>query len=221
MKIFWYRVKRDLLLAARSRNEWLNPVLFFIIVTSLFPLGIGPEVNTLQTIAPGVIWVSALLATLLSLDSVFRSDFLDGSLEQMLLSPYPASLLVLAKILAHWLTRGVPLILLSPLLAVFMHIPLTTIPLLMLTLLLGTPILSLIGTIGAALTVGLRRGGVLISLLVLPLYIPVLIFASSAVATHAMGLSVEAHLSLLGGLLFFALALAPLAAASALRIAME
>ncbi len=219
--VFLTLLRRDLLLTARSRNEWLNPVLFFIIVVSLFPLAIGPETNTLKTIAPGIIWVSALLATLLSLDGLFRSDFIDGTLEQLLLSPHSMSVLVLAKTLAHWLATGLPLILLSPLLAIFMHIPLDTIPLLMLTLLLGTPVLSLIGAIGAALTVGLRRGGVLISLLVLPLYIPVLIFAANAVATHAMGLSVESHLSLLGALLFLSLALAPWAAASALRISLE
>jgi heme exporter protein B len=171
--------------------------------------------------APGIIWVAALLATMLSLDGLFRSDFLDGALEQMLLSPHPTSVLVLAKVVAHWLLTGLPLILMSPLLGILMHLPNEALPTLMATLALGTPVLSLIGAIGAALTVGLRRGGVLVSLLVLPLYIPVLIFAANAVASAAMGLGIEAQLSLLGALLGFALAFAPLATAAALRVGME
>jgi heme exporter protein B len=214
-------LRRDLLLAARARTEWLNPLFFFVIVVSLFPLGVGPEPNTLRTMAPGIIWVAALLATMLSLDGLFRSDFLDGALEQMLLSPHPTSVLVLAKVVAHWLLTGLPLILMSPLLGILMHLPNEALPTLMATLALGTPVLSLIGAIGAALTVGLRRGGVLVSLLVLPLYIPVLIFAANAVASAAMGLGIEAQLSLLGALLGFALAFAPLATAAALRVGME
>lgn len=220
-RAFMLMLSRDLRIVARNRSEWLNPLLFFIIVVTLFPLGIGPEPNTLTLIAPGIIWVAALLATLLSLDGLFKSDFVDGTLEQIILTPQPLSLLVLAKVTAHWLTTGLPLLLLSPLLGVFMQLPSNAIGVMMVTLLLGTPTLSLIGAIGAALTVGLRQSGVLVSLLVLPLYIPVLIFASNAVGTAAMGLDINAQLSILGALLALTLALAPLATAAALRISIE
>jgi heme exporter protein B len=213
--------KRDLTLAYRHRSELANPLLFFVIVVSLFPLGVSPEAHLLRTIAPGVIWVAALLAAMLALDSMFRSDFDDGALEHIVLSGYPLSLLVLAKVSAHWLVSGLPLLLLAPLLGVLLFLPSEGIAVLVLTLLLGTPVLSLIGAIGVALTVGLRRGGVLLSLLVLPLYIPVLIFGANAVNAAADGLPVMGQLYFLAALLVLALTLAPLAAAAALRISLS
>lgn len=218
---FFAVMRRDLLIAARRRGEWLNPLVFFVIVVSLFPLGIGPEPNRLQEIAPGVIWVAALLATLLALDGLFRADFDDGVLEQMLMSAQPLPLLVLGKILAHWLTTGLPLLLLSPLLGMVMNLQTRALPALIASLALGTLTLSLIGGIGAALTVSLRRGGVLLALLVLPLFIPVLIFGSSSVVSAAAGLSFEGQLSLLGALAILATILAPLAIAAALRVGAE
>jgi heme exporter protein B len=218
---FLLLLQRDLTLAFRHRSEVVNPLLFFVMVVSLFPLGLGPEPNILQRIAPGVIWVAALLAALLSLETIFRSDFEDGSLEQLVLSPHPASVLVIAKVVAHWLVTGLPLILLAPLLAVLFHLPAPAMVALVLTLALGTPVLSLVGAIGVALTVALKRGGVLLSLLLLPLYIPVLIFAASAVDAASGGLPVTAQLSFLGALLALALTLAPLASAAALRISLS
>jgi heme exporter protein B len=214
-------IQRDLLLAMRRRSDVLTTLFFFIIVVSLFPLGVGPEINMLRTMAPGVVWVAALLASMLSLGRMFSSDYLDGTLEQMLLSPQSLSMLVLGKALAHWLVTGVPLVLMSPVLGI--QYDLSTDALLVLTasLLLGTPVLSLIGAIGAALTLGLRGGGVLVSLLVLPLYIPVLIFGAGAVEASAAGLGASAHLSLLGAFLLASLVLAPWATAVSLRISME
>jgi heme exporter protein B len=214
-------VRRDLILAMRHRAEMVNPLLFFLLVTSLFPLGIGANPNLLQAVGPGVIWVAALLAALLSLDGIFRSDFEDGTLEQYLLSSHPVSLLVLGKVFAHWLITGLPLLLISPLLGVFLGLPAAGIKILFITLLLGTPVLSLIGAVGVALTVGLRKGGMILSLLVLPLYVPLLIFASSAVDTAAAGLSVTAHLSLIAALLVLALSLSPFATAAALRVSLS
>jgi heme exporter protein B len=214
-------IRRDLVLAFRRRAEMINPLLFFILVITLFPLGIGAQPNLLQSIAPGVIWVAALLAAMLSLDGLFRSDFDDGSLEQMLLSPYPASLLVLAKVIAHWLVTGLPLLLVAPLLAVFLGLPNHALGVLLLTLLLGTPVLSLIGAIGVALTVGLRRGGMILSLLVLPLYVPVLIFAGNAVQMAAGGLPVDAQISILTAMLLLALVLAPWPTAAALKMSIN
>lgn len=214
-------VQRELLIAMRRRGEWLNPLVFFVIVVSLFPLGIGPEPNRLQEIAPGVIWVAALLATLLALDSLFRADFDDGVLEQMMMSAQPLSLLVLGKVLAHWLVTGLPLLLLSPLLGLVMHLHSRALPALVASLFLGTLTLSFIGAIGAALTVALRRGGVLLALLVLPLFIPVLIFGSSCVVAASAGLSIEGQLSLLAALSLFSMVLAPPAIAAALRVSAE
>lgn len=214
-------LRRDLLLAIRKRAELTNPLLFFIIIVSLFPLALGPEPKILQRIAPAVIWVAALLSTLLSLESLFRSDFEDGSLEQMLMSPHPLSLLVFAKTTAHWLTTGFPLFLISPLLAILMNLQGEAMHALWITLLLGTPVLSLVGAIGVALTVGLRRGGVLLSLLILPLYVPVLIFSASAVDSAAAGLPVTGQLYIIAALLSLALVLAPFAAAAALRVSLE
>jgi heme exporter protein B len=213
-------LRRDLMLAFRHRGEMANPLLFFVIVVSLFPLGIGSESELLRKLAPGVIWVAALLATLLALEGLFRSDFEDGALEQLLVSPHPLSVLVLAKILAHWITSGLPLIVMAPLLAMLLHLQGPATRTLVFTLALGTPVLSLVGAIGIALTVGLRRGGVLLSLLVLPLYIPVLIFAANAVSVSAAGLPVAGQLYFIASLLVLAITLAPLAAAAALRISL-
>lgn len=219
--LFLAVLKRDLLLAARRRSEMLNPLIFFLMVASLFPLGISPEPGFLAQIAPGVVWVGALLATLLSMDSLFRSDFDDGTLEQTLLSPQPLVLVVFAKVFSHWMMTGLPLTLLAPLLGVMLFLPIEGMSGLVLSLLLGTPTLSLIGAIGAALTVGLRKGGVLISLLVLPLYIPVLIFGSSAVQAAVTGLPLAGYLALLGAMLALGIVLAPLAIAAALRISVS
>lgn len=220
-RAFALLLKRDLLLAMRHRAEMINPLLFFVLVTSLFPLGIGAEPALLRAVGPGVIWVAALLAALLSLEGIFRSDFEDGTLEQFLLSSHPVSVLVLAKVLAHWLITGLPLLLVSPLLGVLLGLPGDAIVILLVTLALGTPVLSLIGAIGVALTVGLRKGGMILSLLVLPLYIPLLIFAASAVDTAAAGFPVSAHLSLISALLVLALSLSPFATAAALRVSLS
>ena len=220
-RAFTLLLRRDLTLAYRHRAEMVNPLLFFILVTSLFPLGIGANPDLLRTAGPGIIWVAALLAALLSLDGIFRSDFDDGTLEQFLLSSHPVSVLVLAKILAHWLITGLPLLVVAPLLGVLLDLPARGIQTLLLTLALGTPVLSLIGAVGVALTVGLRKGGMILSLLVLPLYIPLLIFAANAVDTAAAGLPITAHLSLISALLVLALSLAPLATSAALRISLS
>ena len=214
-------LKRDLKLALRRSSDWLNPLIFFIIVVTLFPLGVGPDAELLREIAPGVLWVAALLATLLGLDGLFRADYDDGTLEQLLLSPHPLSVMVLAKITAHWLCSGLPLLLLSPLLAVLMQLPATVMTALLTSLMLGTLSLCLIGAIGAALTVSLRKGGVLLALLVLPLYIPVLIFGSSTVVAAASGFEIEAQLSILGAIFLLSLSLAPIATAAALRVSAE
>ncbi|MCU7924381.1 MAG: heme exporter protein CcmB [Candidatus Thiodiazotropha sp. (ex Dulcina madagascariensis)] len=214
-------LKRDLVLAYRRRAEMVNPMLFFVLVTAMFPLGIGNDPKLIEAVGPGVIWVAALLAALLSLDSMFRSDFDDGSLEQFMLSAHPVSILVLAKVLAHWLVTGLPLFIVAPLLAVLLNIPASAIPTLMLTLVLGTPVLSLIGSVGVALTVGLRRGGVILSLLVLPLYVPVLIFATDAVKTAIVGIPTTAQLSILSAMLVGSLVLAPMATAASLRISLS
>lgn len=218
---FFAIIRRDLLLAFRRRAEMANPLFFFVLVVTLFPLAVGAEPNLLQAMAPGVIWVSALLAALLSLEGMFRSDFEDGSLEQLILSPHPLSVLVLGKVLAHWLVTGLPLILIAPLLALFLGLPDKAMPTLWLTLILATPILSLIGSIGVALTVGLRRGGMILSLLVLPLYIPVLIFASGAVDRAASGLPVSAQINILLAMLCTALVLTPLPTAAALKMSVN
>lgn len=218
---FLMLLRRDLIIAIRRRAEIVNPLLFFILVTTLFPLGIGANPDLLREIAPGIIWVAALLAALLSLDSVFRTDFEDGSLEQFLLSAHPVSILVLAKVLAHWLITGLPLLVVAPLLAVLLDLSPQATGVLLTTLVLGTPVLSLIGGVGVALTVGLRKGGMILSLLVLPLYVPVLIFATSAVETATAGLPIVAHLSLLSALLVLALSLSPIATAAALRISLS
>ncbi len=214
-------IRRDLLLAMRRRSDVLTVLLFFVIVVSLFPLGVGPEPELLRTIAPGVIWVAALLASMLALSRVFSQDHADGTLEQMLLSATPLSVIVAAKVLAHWLITGLPLVLLAPVLALQFDLPQQFLGELMLSLVLGTPALSLIGTIGAGLTLGLRGGGALLALLVLPLYIPVLIVGAGALDAAAAGLGAGAHLLLLGAFLTMAAAFAPWVAAISLRISLE
>lgn len=214
-------VVRDLLLAFRHRGDLLTTLFFFVIVVSLFPLAIGPEPNTLRLIAPGIVWVAALLSSMLSLEKLFATDFADGTLDQLLLSPCPLSLLVLGKVIAHWLISGLPLVLMGPVLGLQYDLSTESLGILLLGLLLGTPVLSLIGAIGAALTLGLRNGGVLVSLLVLPLTIPVLIFGAGAVEATASGLGAEGHLSMLAAILLLSLFFAPLATALSLRISAE
>ncbi len=214
-------VGRDLRLALRRRADVLAILFFFVIVVSLFPLGVGPEKQTLRAIAPGIIWVAALLASMLGLARLFTYDSLDGTLEQIVLAPQPLTLLVLAKVFAHWLVTGLPLTIMAPLLAVQFDAPAEALPVVLYSLLLGTPGLSLLGAIGAALTLGLRGGGVLLSLLILPLYVPLLIFGAGAVEAAISGLSAEAHLSLLAANTMLALVASPWATAAALRIALE
>jgi heme exporter protein B len=218
----WTQIfKRDLLIAFRRRSEIIHPIIFFVMVISLFPLAIGDDKVLLQKIAPAIIWVTALLATMLSLDNLFRSDFEDGSLEQMTLLKTPLSMLVTAKIMAHWVITGLPLILITPLLAVLLYMPSELISMLLLTLLLGTPTLSLIGAVGIALTVGLRQGGVILSLLILPLYIPVLIFATLALQNVEQGFSAEAQLAMMLAILVLAITLSPFAIAAALKVSLN
>jgi heme exporter protein B len=214
-------VRRDVLLALRRRAEIANPLLFFTLICALLPLGIGPEPKQLAAIAPGMLWVIALLSCLLASDGLFRSDFDDGSLEQMLLSPCALYIVMLAKCAAHWLVTGLPLALIAPLLALLLQLPPGATPALITSLLLGTAVLSAIGAIGGALTVGLRRGGLLLSLIVLPLYIPVLIFGASAVQAAAEGFTYGGQIAVLGALLALALPLAPFAIASAVRISLD
>jgi heme exporter protein B len=214
-------LRRDLLIALRRRGDIANPLVFFVIVIALFPLGIGPTPEDLARIAPGVLWVVALLASLLSTDMVFRADHDDGSLEQLVRSPDPLYLLAIAKIAVHWLVTGLPLTLLSPLMGTMLYLPGAATPALLLSLLLGTLTLSLVGGIGAALTVGLRKGGILLSLLILPFYIPVLVFGTAAVDAAALGTDYVPQLAILGAFALMALTLAPLAVAAALRISLD
>ncbi len=218
LKAFYHLLLRDLRLAFRSRHELVNPLIFFVLIVSLFPLAVTPTAEVLREMAPGVIWVSALLAVLLSLDRLFKQDYEDGSLDQLMLSQNPLMILVLAKVCAHWLLTGLPLVIISPLLGMFLTVPEKAMPTLVYSLLLGTPVLSLIGAIGVSLTVAVNRGGVLLSLIVLPLYIPILIFGANAVDVAMDGLSVNGQLLFLGSVLVLALSLAPLATAVALRI---
>lgn len=212
-------IRRDLTIALRRRSDIFTTLVFFAIVVSLFPLGIGPELDTLRLIAPGIVWVGALLASMLALELIFSSDHRDGTLEQMLLTPQPVALLVIGKVVAHWLVTGVPLVLIAPLLGLQYDLSWPGLQTLIISLLLGTPALSLIGAIGAALTLGLRSGGVLLALLVLPLYIPVLIFGAGAVEATVSGLGGQSHLSMLAAILLASLVLAPVATAAALRVA--
>ena len=219
--MFAWVVWRDLLLAWRRRSDVLATLFFFIIVVSLFPLGVGPEPQLLRTIAPGVVWVAALLASMLALGRTFGNDYQDGTLEQLLLTPQPLFLIVLAKVLAQWIVSELPLVLVAPVLGMQFGLSQNTIWVMTLSLLLGTPVLSLIGSIGAALTLGLRAANVLVALLVLPLYIPVLIFGAGAIEATVNGLEPRAYLLLLAATLILALAFAPWATSAALRISVE
>ena len=214
-------VRRDLVLAMRRRADVLTTLIFFVMVVSLFPLGVGPEMDMLRKMAPGVLWVAALLASMLSLGRLFSADYLDGTLEQMMLAPQSLSMLVLGKMVAHWMVSGLPLVLMAPVLGLQFDMSVESLAVLIFGLLLGTPILSMVGAIGAALTLGLRGGGVLLSLLVLPLCIPVLIFGTGAVDAVTSGMVVAPHLSLLGALLLLALVFTPWVTVQALRISME
>lgn len=214
-------LKRDLLLAFRQRSDLVNPLFFFIMVITLFPLGVGPEQSTLAKIGPGILWIAALLSTLLSVDTLFRQDFEDGSLELFLQSPHPLFMVVLGKVAAHWLVTSLPLIMVSPFLAAMLFLDMDTALVLIYGLLLGTPILSMISAIGAALTVGLRKGGVLIALIALPLYIPVLIFGTSAVEAASLALPYSGQLAYLGALTCLAITFAPFAIAAGLRVSIS
>lgn len=214
-------IRRDLTLTFRSPGQAINPMAFFLMVATLFPLGIAPDREVLSELAAGVIWIGALLAVLLSLDSLFKSDQDDGALDQLLMSPHPLPLLVLAKVFSHWLTSGFCLTLMAPLLAIMLHLPSEAFSPLMMTLLLGTPVLSLAGAIGAALTVKVQRGGVLLTLLSLPLYIPVLIFATGAVNAAMQNMPYTGHILWLSVFLILGVCLAPLAIAGALRVINE
>ena len=214
-------LRKELLLALRQKTDMVTVLFFFLIVSSLFPFAVGPELNTLKIIGPGVIWVGTLLCSLLALHRVFETDFNDGSLEHLVLSGEPLTLLVIAKILAHWLITGLPVVIVAPLIGLQFGLSAGSLSLLLGTLLLGTPVLSLIGSIGAALTLGVRGGAALTSILILPFYVPILIFGAGAVVADLQGLSIEGHLSILIAMLCLSVALAPLAIASAIKIALE
>ena len=215
-------LKRDLLLALRRRSEIFTVLFFFIVVISLFPLGVGTEEKILQQMAPGVVWIAALLASTLALDRLFSADYEDGTLEKIVLAPSSLSVSVFAKILAHWLLTGLPLVLISPLVGLFYHLPMNSILVMMFVLLIGTPVLSMLGAIAAALTLGLRGGGVLVSLLVLPLYIPVLVYGAGAISTSMVaGVSVEPYVLLLLAFSLLSIVFSPWVTAAALRISLE
>ena len=217
-RAFFALLKRDLLLVHRNPGDYATPVIFFVVAATLFSIAAGTDLVVLKTIGPGVIWVSALLAAMLSLDGVFRTDFEDGTLDQMLIAPAPLSLLALAKVIAHWISTGLPLVVVSPVLGILMNLDFYSIAILVLTISLSTPAFSLIGAFGASLVVTQKKAGMLLSLLTLPLCIPVLIYSISAVIAAADGLPVIGHLSLLAAFLVFGLTVAPFAIAGALRV---
>nr|WP_086941146.1 heme exporter protein CcmB [Thaumasiovibrio occultus] len=221
MKPLWSLWRRELAVAMRRKTDLINPLWFFVMVITLFPLAIGPYPEWIARIGPGVLWVAALLSVMLSLDRLFKDDYRDGTLEQLLLQRAPLPLLCLVKVAAHWVLTGLPLILLSPLLALMLGLDMSLWWAIVKTLLLGTPTLCLLGAVGEALTVGLQKGGVLLSLLVLPLFIPVLIFASTAIEAAQAGLSIHGHLALLASLLVAAITLTPLAIAASLRVSLQ
>jgi heme exporter protein B len=214
-------LRRELQVALRRKGDALNVLVFFVIVASLFPLGIGPEPNQLRAMAAGVVWIGALLAAVLSLPRLFAADYADGTLEQMLVSPQPLTVVVLAKVAAHWLLTGLPLALVAPLIGLQYDLPPAALALLLATLLIGTPVLSLLGAAGAALTLGVRGGGALLGLLVLPLFVPVLVFGAGAVTASLIGINPSAHLSLLGAFLAVSSLVGPWAACAALRVALD
>ena len=211
-------IQRELRLLARQKAEWLNPVLFFIIVLCLFPLGVGPEPNLLRLMAPGIVWIAALLSVLLAAERLFKDDYRNGVIEQLVAARQPLLSFVLAKLVTNWLSTGLPLVLLSPLVALLLNLSTPAFVALLLTLLLGTPLLSLLSVLGAALTVSADKGGILLALLILPLYIPLLIFASAAMEAATMALPYHGQLAIMLAMLLFALALVPLAVLSALKL---
>ena len=217
MKCFLVLLRRDISLALRQGSDAAMALMFFVIVVTLFPLGVGPEPDMLERISSGIVWVAALLAAMLSFDRIFQADYDDGSLELIVLTPVPLEVLVLAKCLAHWLTTGLPMLLIAPLLAIFMNMQVEAFPVLLASMALGTPVLSLLGGVGAALVLGARRAGILVALLILPLTIPLLIFGVSAVEAAVTGQSAKAQLLVLGAILMASLPLAPWATAAALR----
>ncbi|MAY02773.1 MAG: heme exporter protein CcmB [Gammaproteobacteria bacterium] len=221
MSIVIATLRRELLIAFRSPGDMINPLMFFVIAVTLFPLGVGSDTAFLSEIASGVIWVTALLAVMLSMDSLFRSDYEDGSLEQLLLSPQPIYFIILAKVAGHWLISGLPLVILAPVLASMLALPQQSLLPLLAGLMLGTPILTLLGAIGMALTVGLSRSGLLLAVLILPLYIPVLVFGTGLVDSAQGGMGISGLLALLGAMLVLAVCLAPLAIVAALRISVN
>ena len=221
MKIWWILVQRDLLMAWRRSSDIFSVVMFFILAVVLFPLGVGPELDTLRKIAPGIIWVAALLAAMLSLDQLFQSDADDGSLDLLLLAPIPLETIVIAKCCAHWMVTGLPLILVAPILGILLNLPLSGLAVMILTLVISTPTISLLGSVGAALTIGARRGGVLVALLILPLLTPILIMSANAVDLALVGLNYTPLIALLGALFLICLVICPFVAAAALRLAAE
>jgi heme exporter protein B len=222
LQVFYCVLSRDITLALRRRTDVLTTLFFFIIVVSLFPLGVGSEREQLRVLGPGVVWVAALLASMLALERLFAADYEDGTLEQLLLTGQPLAVLVLGKVVAHWVLTGLPLVLIAPLVAMQYHLSATAVWVMMAALAIGTPVLSLIGAIGAALTLGLRGGGILLSLLILPLYVPVLVYGAGAVSVSAIEIAdTQPYFYLLGAFLMGSALLAPLAAAAALRISLE
>jgi len=214
-------LRREWQVALRRKGDVLNVLVFFVVVASLFPLGVGPEPNQLRAMAAGVVWIAALLAALLSLPRLFAADHVDGTLEQMLVAPRPLAIIVLAKIAAHWLTTGLPLAIAAPLIGLQYDLPADALAILLASLLIGTPVLSLLGAAGAALTLGVRGGGALLGLLVLPLFVPVLVFGAGAVTASLIGINPSAHLSLLGAFLAVSSIVGPWAACAALRVALD
>ena len=221
MKIWWILVQRDLLMAWRRSSDIFSVVMFFVLAVVLFPLGVGPELDTLRKIAPGIIWVAALLAAMLSLDQLFQSDADDGSLDLLLLAPIPLETIVIAKCCAHWMVTGLPLILVAPILGILLNLPLSGFVVMIITLVISTPTISLLGSVGAALTIGARRGGVLVALLILPLLTPILIMSANAVDLALVGLNYTPLIALLGALFLICLVICPFVAAAALRLAAE
>ena len=221
MTTFKLMLRRELRIALRRKGDVLNVLVFFVVVASLFPLGVGPEPNQLRAMAAGVVWIAALLAALLSLPRLFAADHADGTLEQMLVSPQPLVVIVLAKIAAHWLTTGLPLAIAAPLIGLQYDLPADALIILLASLLIGTPVLSLLGAAGAALTLGVRGGGALLGFLVLPLFVPVMVFGAGAVTAGLIGVNPSAHLSLLGAFLALSSLVGPWAACAALRVALD
>ena len=221
MKIWWILVQRDLLMAWRRSSDIFSVVMFFVLAVVLFPLGVGPELDTLRKIAAGIIWVAALLAAMLALDQLLQSDADDGSLDLLLLAPIPLETIVIAKCCAHWMVTGLPLILVAPILGILLNLPLSGFAVMIITLVISTPTISLLGSVGAALTIGARRGGVLVALLILPLLTPILIMSANAVDLALVGLNYTPLIALLGAFFLICLVVCPFVAAAALRLAAE